>query len=345
MAQPVLGTSASAVWLWFLWHSGFPILVALYAATADRRRRVIDTTPLAICVAICVAASTLMVTVGLPWLPDILDGTSYGAMNRLRLGPTVLVLNAVALAVVAVRLRARTTLHLWLTVALVAANVDVWLTTLANGRFTLGWYFGRICSLLTGLLVLLTLLRELTVIHLRLDEAMRRLRVMAHSDGLTGLANRYALNEAIEREQTRALRTGQPLSVLLLDIDYFKLFNDRYGHLIGDACLRRVARQIEERIRRPTDLAARYGGEEFVVLLPNTHRSGALLIAERIRRAVHEMAIPHESAPLRRVTISIGIATSAGLTNDAGDDGLLAAADAALYVSKQNGRNRVSEAA
>jgi diguanylate cyclase (GGDEF)-like protein len=246
---------------------------------------------------------------------------------------------------VVVRLRARTTLHLWLTVALVAANVDVWLTTLASGRFTLGWYAGRICSLLTGLLVLLTLLRELTVIHLRLDEAMRRLRVMAHSDGLTGLANRFALNEAIEREQLRALRDGRPLSLLLLDIDFFKLFNDRYGHLLGDDCLRRVAREIEARVRQPTDLAARYGGEEFVVLLPNTTRPGALLIAERIRRAVHELAIPHESAPLRRVTVSVGIATSTGLADDAGDDGLLAAADAALYASKQNGRNMVSEAA
>ncbi len=134
---------------------------------------------------------------------------------------------------------------------------------------------------------------------------------MAATDGLTGLANRRHLEEVANREWLRCARENVPLSVLLLDADHFKLFNDRYGHLVGDGCLRTIASQLDAAAQRPGDLAARYGGEEFVLLLPNTNEEGSLIVAEGLCRRVRELRIPHDSnAEEGVVAISIGAATA-----------------------------------
>ena len=178
-----------------------------------------------------------------------------------------------------------------------------------------------------------------------LEAATTELARLATSDGLTGLANRRCFDERLEQEWKRAARDEVPLSLLLLDVDHFKRFNDEYGHLAGDACLRRVAEVVGGMPRRPGDLAARYGGEELVVLLPGTGQLGAGLLAERLRVAIEGLGVAHAGNPEGGglVTVSIGAATLLPAGQGLGTgDALVAQADAALYEAKRAGRNRVA---
>lgn len=175
----------------------------------------------------------------------------------------------------------------------------------------------------------------------QLEEANRRLEALAGQDGLTGLANRRTFDDALAREHRRALRDRSRLAMVMIDVDRFKSFNDRYGHPAGDEALRRVSRAIQGALRRPGDMAARYGGEEFAVLLPNTDESGAAVIADRMRRAVLALAIEHEASPADVVTISAGVASLAPNPFDASLTTLVDDADRALYRAKANGRNAV----
>lgn len=170
------------------------------------------------------------------------------------------------------------------------------------------------------------------------------LETLAKTDGLTKLANRRAFDEVLEREWRRTVRTKGQMSLLLLDIDNFKSFNDQYGHQVGDDCLRAVAAAISETIRRPGDTAARYGGEEIAVVLPDTDATGACDVAERLRSAIEALRLPHEGNPdFGCVTVSVGVATALSRLGGTVSmpEGLLAASDAALYKAKHNGRNRV----
>jgi diguanylate cyclase (GGDEF)-like protein len=172
--------------------------------------------------------------------------------------------------------------------------------------------------------------------------AESELQLLARTDGLTGLNNRRSLGEILDHEWRRAKRTRSVMSLLFVDIDRFKAYNDTYGHQAGDDALAAVARCISESIRRPADTAARYGGEEFVVVLPDTPASGASEIAERIRNAICECAIEHAGSEYGRVTASIGVVSRVPLTNDDLTTAIKAA-DEALYNAKATGRNRVSQ--
>jgi diguanylate cyclase (GGDEF)-like protein len=167
------------------------------------------------------------------------------------------------------------------------------------------------------------------------------LQMLADTDKLTRLANRRRFDEVLEQEFKRAQRNQAPVSLIMIDLDYFKQFNDTYGHPAGDACLRSTAEVLATLIVRAGDLAARYGGEEFVVLLPNTHRTGALAVAEKIRQAVAALQLPHRQSPAGVVTASLGVATLAdeGDYTTAGD--LIERADRHLYAAKRSGRNTV----
>lgn len=177
-----------------------------------------------------------------------------------------------------------------------------------------------------------------------LDQANRELLRLSSVDGLTGVANRRQFDGCLESEWRRATRSQAPLSLLLLDVDCFKAFNDRYGHLAGDECLRRVASALADQTRRAPDLVARYGGEEFAVLLPETTSEGALALAESLRAAVEELRVPHDgSLAASVVTVSIGCATRVPLAGQQ-PESLVAWADRALYRAKRGGRNRVDAA-
>ena len=165
----------------------------------------------------------------------------------------------------------------------------------------------------------------------------------AHIDGLTQVANRRRLDAYLTQEWSRHARIQQPLSLLICDVDHFKLYNDRYGHQAGDDCLRTVAQALS-RGRRSIDLVARYGGEEFALVLPHTDLTGAILVAERVCRDVSAAAVPHAASPVTdRVTISVGVASITPYVTDPADArALVEEADRNLYLAKQGGRNRVN---
>jgi diguanylate cyclase (GGDEF)-like protein len=171
----------------------------------------------------------------------------------------------------------------------------------------------------------------------QLNDAMRRLEKLTITDELTQLANRRYFDDALKREIERAKRNNQPLALIYFDIDYFKTFNDTYGHTAGDKCLKRVAQVLSRHAQRAADVVARYGGEEFVMLLPNLTCKQALQVAERVRTAVTDLAIPNADTVAGIVTISAGVAVIK--ESSASADTLLKLADNALYQSKSKGRN------
>jgi diguanylate cyclase (GGDEF)-like protein len=177
--------------------------------------------------------------------------------------------------------------------------------------------------------------------HLELKRYRDFLEDLSLVDGLTGIGNRRRFDEFLVREWRRSRRARTPLALVLLDVDYFKAFNDHYGHAAGDDCLREVAATLAMLVRRPGDLCARYGGEEFAAILPHTDLAGARTLADRIREAVLALEIPHEgSAVSPHVTVSIGIAASDPAATEEPED-LLREADRRLYEAKAAGRNRV----
>ena len=186
--------------------------------------------------------------------------------------------------------------------------------------------------------IVLCILAVIGVLGYRVDQANRATRIQALRDGLTGLANRRCFNQTIERELRRAARTGQPLSLIMMDIDLFKNFNDHYGHPSGDACLRAVSAAVQNVLRRPGDLAARFGGEEIAVLLPGTDAAGAVQVAEDMRACVRALAIRHEASPHDIITLSAGVACWRS-GQPATPVWLVGVADAALYAAKARGRN------
>ncbi|MFD1019177.1 diguanylate cyclase domain-containing protein [Thalassobacillus hwangdonensis] len=174
-----------------------------------------------------------------------------------------------------------------------------------------------------------------------LEESENLYRSLSNIDGLTGIPNRRSYDETLEREWRQAYRNGKPISMIMLDIDHFKSYNDTYGHLEGDECLRIISSTLEGALHRPSDFIARYGGEEFSVILPQTDRDGAKTVANSLHSSVVELGLPHESSLcMPYVTISLGVATAIPKTED-GYEELAQAADQALYEAKRNGRNTV----
>lgn len=183
----------------------------------------------------------------------------------------------------------------------------------------------------------------------RLNDELQRvndeLRLLSSTDGLLRIANRRHFDETLVREWQRALRNGQPLSLMIIDVDHFKLYNDHYGHLEGDDCLKRVAAAIGRGVRRSADLLARYGGEEFAVILPDTDTGSVNLVAEAIHASLCQEAVPHHYSPVSdRVTVSIGVAEAVPEFGSSPEI-LIHAADRALYDAKDEGRNRTCFAA
>ncbi len=173
-----------------------------------------------------------------------------------------------------------------------------------------------------------------------LRQANQELEHLAKTDALTKIANRRHFDQYLEQEWMRLRREQQPLSLLLIDVDYFKLYNDCYGHQAGDICLVAIAKMLSQIVHRSTDVVARYGGEEFAVILPATDRAGAIAVAQKIQTTINKLAISHEQSQVAKViTLSIGIACMIP-SPDNGPDKLIQAADQAMYIAKQRGRNQ-----
>lgn len=165
---------------------------------------------------------------------------------------------------------------------------------------------------------------------------------MANRDGLTGLFNRRYFNQVLQNEWLRLQRSGSPLSLILSDIDYFKKYNDHYGHVAGDECLQNVADAFKNSIQRVTDVAARYGGEEFAVILPDTNSNGTKVIAQSIKDAIKNKAIPHKASQVNDI-VSMSFGTATVIPNDSLNcESFIEMADKALYQSKKNGRDMIS---
>ncbi|MES2758718.1 MAG: diguanylate cyclase [Pseudomonadota bacterium] len=173
-----------------------------------------------------------------------------------------------------------------------------------------------------------------------LADANIELQKLAALDGLTGIANRRRFDEVMRSEWQRGKRDRKPLSLLMCDIDCFKNYNDSFGHLAGDLCLKKAAAVLTEHLKRPADVAARYGGEEFAIVLPDTSLDGALLIANACRAHIEQLAMENPKSPSGIITMSIGVA-SVMPSKDGSVDALVERADKALYAAKNDGRNRV----
>lgn len=341
----------SAVWIWVFWHGGFPALVIvalavrarLHAAIEDPAERhargaLVIAGALALSAAVCAAS---VYEGGL--LPNLISGASYAQLSS---NPVAMLVEALCFAALGVHVsttRLRTLMDLWLAIALLAGLVDVVLTLNAGARYSVGWYAARVASMGSASAVLGMLVYETSGLYRNLSEAHRALKESAARDGLTSLFNRASFDERYPRELAMTAASDQPLTLLLIDVDHFKRYNDTFGHQAGDDCLRRVARELAVTLRRQGDFVARYGGEEFVAVLPGCDRQAGRAIAESMRRAVVAMELggPLDEASL--VTVSIGCASSTART-PAGPGALVALADAALYRAKALGRNRVEEA-
>lgn len=175
----------------------------------------------------------------------------------------------------------------------------------------------------------------------KLLELQRELERLSFKDGLTGVGNRRHFENVLEHEWQQAQASRQPLSVVMIDIDFFKQYNDRYGHVAGDDCLRRVGRLLDTATGRPRDFLARFGGEEFVLVLPDTDADTALRIAGRCREVIAAEAIPHESSPISRMlSVSMGVGTRVP-DDDKPPLSFIAEVDRSLYLAKHRGRNRI----
>jgi len=204
-------------------------------------------------------------------------------------------------------------------------------------------------SLLIALLVLLfealyifrPMVKTIDREKLELIEMNKELERLCLLDGLTGVANRRHFDKYIQDEMDRGIREKTPLSLIMIDIDYFKAYNDTYGHLVGDDCLKQVASNLAKIVKRPTDLIARYGGEEFAAVLPNTDLAGAISVAKKLRSGIEQLEIPHSKSSISSfVTVSLGVSVD-GLPKYNGISTLIATADDALYKAKHLGRNNV----
>ncbi|NLY29454.1 MAG: sensor domain-containing diguanylate cyclase [Firmicutes bacterium] len=200
--------------------------------------------------------------------------------------------------------------------------------------------FGRF----EGSFAMLTDITERKDIELALEESNRQLRELSNMDSLTGIANRRSFDATLEREYSRLRRSNSRLSIILFDLDHFKYYNDRYGHVMGDDVLRRIGGTLADSIRESVDLAARYGGEEFACVLPDTDIHSAVKVAERIKQRIADLKIEHEDSPVSPyVTASFGV-TTVGYSPEVSLEEIVDFADKLMYKAKAAGRNRIVHA-
>jgi diguanylate cyclase (GGDEF)-like protein len=372
--------SQTTAWLYFFWHGMFPLFVIAYALLEDGRVSILPSDvprghasrAIVFCVAgvfLVAGAFILLATMGHDALPAIMQG-NRDAPAKVIVATASWTSSLAALAALW-RRRPHSVLDVWLMVVMCVWTFDIALASVLNaGRFDVGWYAGRIYGLLATSFVLMVLLYENSMLYVALIRAhasdrkkAAELERLTTIDALTGIANRRAFDKALDQEWRRTARHGTPLSLLMIDVDSFKRFNDTYGHVAGDQCLRAIGEVLARYARRAGEVAARYGGEEFAVLLPHMDETEAQALAQRVCQAIRDLGIPHASSLVAaHVTISVGMASASrggalpvGDAPPSSDDdqtkaahsgpvGLVRAADRALYAAKAAGRNQISSA-
>ena len=341
----LIGNSASAVWLWLFWHGGFAIGVINFALRKRLQSGSADFAlwPIFLVVVALSTALTLLAILGDNMLPNILENGSYARMNTLGISPAVLACAVMGLILVALQLRQPSILATWLTVAMLASVTDVALTMLGTGRFTYGWYLARCLGLVSGFSVLLALLKDFMTLFNKVTTTNGKFERLSLTDPLTEIPNRRQFEQRLQEEWRGAFREQLPLSLVMIDIDHFKRYNDRFGHPAGDECLKQVAASLTRSARRPWDTVARLGGEEFAVLLPKTEAREAAKVANWICTGIRELGLLHPDSVLNVVTISAGVATMYPHAPGESSDGLVKAADEALYVAKTSGRDQACQ--
>jgi diguanylate cyclase (GGDEF)-like protein len=263
----------------------------------------------------------------------LIDVGGFTPLFQTFIGPAVAAINVIA-AISILWSTHMSKLRIWLGVALLIAAMDAIMNSVSSGgRYSIPWYLGKFETLATAGVVLMVLLSEVMSLYARLG-------TLATIDALTGLSNRQAFDNEARFALLLQQRQTTEVAFLVIDVDFFKQYNDTYGHQVGDECLKRVARGIRETCGRQIDLVGRFGGEEFVVLLQGTNPAGAMRVGEAIRSCVEELGIAHAaSAAAPVVTVSVGISQA---TCDSHTDleTLFQRADAALYRAKRS-RNTV----
>ena len=334
---------STSSWIYYLTRLGFASLIMLYAwsrrAFADPQKRDGPAFLSRLIVGFSTFTLAAIATTFVFDLPPTFLNGAWTPTMRFGLLPLTTLSLLAAIAVLVRFTKRETIVDLWLSVALTASIIDMYLTFLGVNAYTLGWWFARVAIFVSSTSILVIFLYQIDRMYGQLNTMARRLSEQALVDGLTGIANRRAFDQYAATALRMALRHNQDIAVMIIDIDHFKMYNDTFGHLAGDDCLRRVAATINAQIGRPSDFAARYGGEEFVVVLIDIDRAGAAIVAERIRVAILAEAIPHAPQAGLFVTASLG----ACMLHDgrATAEDLIGCADAALYQAKAQGRNRV----
>ncbi len=343
----------TAPWLWIEWHAAFIVSLGVYVL-ADRffAVRPVDTQLAArlvrgyVILVIAVAEAAVITTIvfhdRLPALELLRGGTTplFHVLIQLLIGTCVVVFIALLL-----RSGARDTIHLWLAIVVIALVVEISLSAeVGRHTFTVGWYTAVLAALVWQALLLAAQLQHANEQMEAYGNQARTLIEETLRDALTGLYNRRGFDDRFEEALEQCRSTLQPIGLIALDLDYFKSFNDHYGHLAGDEALRRIGGALSSVANRNEDTCCRIGGEEFAIVLPFTDEPGALTVAERVRAAVMRLKIPHApTAPIPTMTVSIGVAVSDGRIRSSTKQ-LYEAADQALYKAKRLGRNRISTA-
>jgi len=351
----------TSAWLWSAWHISFPLGVLAFLLSLKTRSQAIalEHLPRYLFVG---TVSTLgigalilaIVTIGRDELPLLIENGNYRRLLTTGVGLVIWVFSMLACVSSLISSRTRGVLFIWLNVAAFSFMLGITLLLAAQERYTLGWYGSWVDSLIASTVVLLAIISEVNKLFFRLsrqrveleeskhalEKANEQLQELAVVDGLTKIANRRKFDELLRQELHAPQRAREHLSLLMIDIDFFKAYNDNYGHLGGDMVLRSVASKLESEALAHFGFTTRYGGEEFAVILPGHNEREAEQIAELMIESVRSLAIPHEySGVSRQITVSIGGCTLYPGEHLSAHD-LINRADEALYEAKAQGRNR-----
>lgn len=329
------GSPQDAAWFGVVANFGFPIL-ALVAVFQLQHKRSLLTLWASWLVPSIAALTAAAVIVSFDDLPALVVNNRLTYVLSNILAPAQMGLYSVALLALMLGTHLRTRLHLWLAVALLATLAGVATGISAGERFTVGWYAGRGLTLLSSAVLLAALLWDIHELYSRLHRINAELHEDAIRDGLTGLFQRRYFDKFLARQHEEA--SMQPLALILLDVDHFKLYNDGFGHPMGDACLTAIANEISNHIRERDGFVARYGGEEMAVVLTGEAAGRVARVAEQLRERVEALHLQH--APATRqpwITLSGGWALANKTWSPAS---LIRNADQALYAAKHRGRNR-----